>query len=86
MTILRRSVLGVVILAVSSLAGLCGSVPLIDDFGEPVPVADAHIDDFYNTCWGIGGVVGPGVYPCHSHANNYDVTSQWGVRLSSTRR
>ena len=82
MTILRRLVLGVVMLAVSLLAGLCGSVPLLDDFGETVPVADAHIDDYYNTCSGLQGVVGPGTYACHSHANNYNVTSDWVANCS----
>ena len=76
MTVLRRPVLVLALLALSLVAALCAPLPLPDNLGDAVPEAAAHIDDVYS-CSFVPGNLPPGTYNCHSHADEYVITSHW---------
>ena len=82
MTVLRRPGLTLALLALSLVAALCGSVPLIEDLSDPVPAADAHPYGYLAHCSTIHNTQGPGSYPCHNDVNAFNITTNWDGNCS----
>ena len=73
----RSLALTLAIVALSLVAALCGSVPLLEDLDEAVPAAEAHPYGYLPHCSQIHNTQGPGSYSCHNDANTYNITSHW---------